>query len=62
MSAKSAVTLITIFVISNFLSQSHFNFIFSLTENMVSNWDLYLITALTATLGLIFYLRRPVAQ
>lgn len=62
MSTKSAVTLITIFVISNFLSQSHFNFIFSLTENMVSNWDLYLITALTATLGLIFYLRRPVAQ
>lgn len=62
MSAKSAVTLITIFIISNFLSQSHFNFIFSLTENMVSNWDLYLITALTATLGLIFYLRRPVAQ
>lgn len=39
--------------------QSPFSIILQLDENIVSNWDLYLITFLTVLLGLIIYLRQP---
>lgn len=43
----------------NFFFQSPFSIILQLDENIVSNWDLYLITFLTVLLGLIIYLRQP---
>lgn len=47
------------------IRESPFRFILHLDENIVANWDLYLITILTLFLGLIMYMKRnpePQAQ
>lgn len=40
------------------IRDSPFKFILYLDENIIANWDLYLITILTLFLGLIMFMRR----
>lgn len=44
------------------LKNTPFKFVLQLDENIMSNWDLYLITILTLVLGAIMYTRRPNQQ
>lgn len=44
------------------LKDSPFSILLHLDENIVLNWDLYLITLLTMILGMIIYFRRPPLQ
>lgn len=40
------------------IRESPFKFILYLDENIIANWDLYLITVLTLFLGFIMFMRR----
>lgn len=44
------------------IRESPFRFILYMDENIIANWDLYLITVLTLFLGFIMYMKRNQGQ